>query len=186
MTRIFLRRLRVMGRLKGTRLVLGKGLANIAMAALLALLAGCGPQTDSGSQGEHMVAVENSPGVHNVVVCTLYSCYPWPVLGVPPVWYKSSEYRARVVRDPRGVGNVALFAPEIRGHNVVAGQAGDGGLEVEERLVVDARDDLGRHAVAARGLLDHGQTPGLAHRGGDGLGRAEHLDDHPSGRPRGP
>ena len=57
----------------------------------------------SGLQGEHMVAVENGPGVHNVVVCTLCSCYPWPVLGVPPVWYKSAEYRARVVRDPRGV-----------------------------------------------------------------------------------
>ena len=57
----------------------------------------------SGLQGEHMVAVENGPGVHNVVVCTLCSCYPWPVLGVPPTWYKSSEYRARVVRDPRGV-----------------------------------------------------------------------------------
>lgn len=57
----------------------------------------------SGQQGEHMVAVENGPRLHNLVVCTLCSCYPWPVLGVPPVWYKSSEYRARVVRDPRGV-----------------------------------------------------------------------------------
>ncbi|MDJ0611714.1 MAG: nitrile hydratase subunit alpha [Kiloniellales bacterium] len=57
----------------------------------------------SGLQGEHMVAVENTVDVHNIVVCTLCSCYPWPVLGVPPVWYKSAEYRARVVRDPRGV-----------------------------------------------------------------------------------
>lgn len=57
----------------------------------------------TGLQGEHMVAVENSATVHNVVVCTLCSCYPWPVLGVPPVWYKSSEYRARVVREPRTV-----------------------------------------------------------------------------------
>lgn len=57
----------------------------------------------SGLQGEHMVAVENTDTQHNVVVCTLCSCYPWPVLGVPPVWYKSSAYRARVVRDPRGV-----------------------------------------------------------------------------------
>ncbi len=57
----------------------------------------------SGMQGEHMVAVENAPGVHNVVVCTLCSCYPWPVLGIPPVWFKSSEYRARIVRDPKGV-----------------------------------------------------------------------------------
>lgn len=57
----------------------------------------------SGLQGEHMVAVENTDQTHNVVVCTLCSCYPWPTLGVPPVWYKSNEYRARVVRDPRGV-----------------------------------------------------------------------------------
>jgi nitrile hydratase subunit alpha len=57
----------------------------------------------TGRQGEHMVAVENTPGVHNVVVCTLCSCYPWPVLGLPPVWYKSSPYRSRVVIDPRGV-----------------------------------------------------------------------------------
>lgn len=57
----------------------------------------------SGLQGEHMVAVENTSDTHNVIVCTLCSCYPWPVLGVPPVWYKSAAYRARVVRDPRGV-----------------------------------------------------------------------------------
>lgn len=57
----------------------------------------------TGGQGEHMVAVENAPGVHNVVVCTLCSCYPWPVLGLPPVWYKSAPYRSRVVIDPRGV-----------------------------------------------------------------------------------
>lgn len=57
----------------------------------------------TGMQGEHMVAVENSDDVHNVVVCTLCSCYPWPVLGLPPVWYKSPEYRARAVREPRAV-----------------------------------------------------------------------------------
>jgi nitrile hydratase len=56
-----------------------------------------------GLQGENMVVVENTPGVHNVVVCTLCSCYPWPVLGLPPVWYKSAPYRSRVVKDPRGV-----------------------------------------------------------------------------------
>lgn len=56
-----------------------------------------------GRQGEHMVAVENTPGTHNMVVCTLCSCYPWPVLGLPPVWYKSAPYRAKAVRDPRGV-----------------------------------------------------------------------------------
>ena len=56
-----------------------------------------------GRQGEHMVAVENTPKVHNMVVCTLCSCYPWPVLGLPPVWYKSAPYRSRAVIDPRGV-----------------------------------------------------------------------------------
>jgi nitrile hydratase subunit alpha len=56
-----------------------------------------------GYTGRHMIAVENTPGRHNVVVCTLCSCYPWPVLGLPPVWYKSAPYRSRVVRDPRGV-----------------------------------------------------------------------------------
>jgi nitrile hydratase len=57
----------------------------------------------AGLQGEHMVAVENTAKVHNVIVCTLCSCYPWPVLGLPPVWYKSSAYRSRVVIDPRSV-----------------------------------------------------------------------------------
>ena len=57
----------------------------------------------SGRQGEHMVVVENTPEVHNLVVCTLCSCYPWPVLGLPPGWYKSSAYRAKAVIDPRGV-----------------------------------------------------------------------------------
>ena len=57
----------------------------------------------SGLQGEDMVVVENTPDVHNVVVCTLCSCYPWPTLGLPPVWYKSAPYRARVVSDPRSV-----------------------------------------------------------------------------------
>jgi nitrile hydratase len=56
-----------------------------------------------GSQGEHMVVVENTPTVHNLVVCTLCSCYPWPVLGLPPTWYKSAPYRSRAVIDPRGV-----------------------------------------------------------------------------------
>jgi nitrile hydratase subunit alpha len=57
----------------------------------------------SGVQGEHMVVLENTAKVHNLVVCTLCSCYPWPVLGLPPVWYKSAPYRSRAVIDPRGV-----------------------------------------------------------------------------------
>ena len=56
-----------------------------------------------GRQGEHMVAVENTDDVHNMVVCTLCSCYPWPLLGIPPTWYKSDAYRARAVREPRKV-----------------------------------------------------------------------------------
>jgi nitrile hydratase subunit alpha len=56
-----------------------------------------------GRQGEHMIAVENTEARHNMVVCTLCSCYPWPVLGLPPSWYKSAPYRSRAVRDPRGV-----------------------------------------------------------------------------------
>ena len=54
-----------------------------------------------GRQGEHIKVVENTPEVHNIVVCTLCSCYPWPLLGIPPTWYKSDEYRSRVVREPR-------------------------------------------------------------------------------------
>jgi nitrile hydratase len=57
----------------------------------------------SGGQGEKLTVVENTPAVHNVIVCTLCSCYPWPVLGLPPTWYKSSAYRSRTVIDPRGV-----------------------------------------------------------------------------------
>ena len=65
----------------------------------------------AGRQGEHLLAVENTPDVHNIVVCTLCSCYPWPVLGLPPVWYKSPAYRSRAVADPRGV--LAEFGLEL-------------------------------------------------------------------------
>jgi nitrile hydratase len=66
-----------------------------------------------GAQGEHIVVVENTPEVHNVVVCTLCSCYPWPVLGLPPSWYKDPAYRARVVREPRTVlREMGLDLPE--------------------------------------------------------------------------
>jgi nitrile hydratase len=67
----------------------------------------------TGRQGEHMRVVENTDKVHNLVVCTLCSCYPWPVLGLPPVWYKSAPYRARAVRDPRGV--LAEFGTQLDG-----------------------------------------------------------------------
>ncbi len=66
-----------------------------------------------GRQGEHVVAVENTPETHNIVVCTLCSCYPWPLLGIPPSWYKSDAYRARVVREPRRVlADFGLELPE--------------------------------------------------------------------------
>jgi len=67
-----------------------------------------------GRQGEHMVALFNTPQVHNMVVCTLCSCYPWPVLGLPPVWYKSMPYRSRAVIDPRGV--LSEFGVSIPDH----------------------------------------------------------------------
>jgi len=66
-----------------------------------------------GRQGEHMIAVENTPKIHNLVVCTLCSCYPWPVLGLPPVWYKSAPYRSRAVIDPKGVlAEFGLILPD--------------------------------------------------------------------------
>src|SRR6516225_6747396 len=72
----------------------------------------------TGRQGEHMVAVENTESRHNLIVCTLCSCYPWPVLGLPPTWYKSAAYRSRAVKDPRGVladfGVTLPDATEIR------------------------------------------------------------------------
>src|SRR6201995_4142992 len=67
----------------------------------------------AGRQGEHIVALENTPRLHNMVVCTLCSCYPWPVLGLPPVWYKSAPYRSRTVIDPRGA--LREFGLEIGG-----------------------------------------------------------------------
>ena len=67
----------------------------------------------SGAQGADIVVLENTPSVHNVVVCTLCSCYPWPVLGLPPTWYKSYAYRSRLVREPRTVlGEFGLEVPE--------------------------------------------------------------------------
>jgi nitrile hydratase len=72
----------------------------------------------SGRQGEHMVALENTPATHHMVVCTLCSCYPWPVLGLPPTWYKSAPYRSRAVREPRSVlaefGVVLPESTEVR------------------------------------------------------------------------
>jgi nitrile hydratase len=73
--------------------------------------AACAEMGVSGLQGEEMVVVENTDAVHNVIVCTLCSCYPWPVLGLPPNWYKGLAYRSRVVREPRAV--LAEFGAEV-------------------------------------------------------------------------
>ena len=84
-----------------------------------ALLADADAEIDKlghgGRQGEHVVVVENTPSIHNMVVCTLCSCYPWPLLGIPPAWYKSDAYRSRAVREPRAVlGEFGVtLAPEI-------------------------------------------------------------------------
>ena len=109
----------------------------------------------SGRQGEHMVAVENSAAQHNVVVCTLCSCYPWSVLGLPPVWYKSAPYRARAVIDPRGVlaefGVVLPAAMQIRVWDSTAEMRylvvpmrprGSGGLDETALAALVTRDSM--------------------------------------------
>lgn len=108
-----------------------------------------------GRQGEHMVAVENGPGVHNLVVCTLCSCYPWPVLGLPPTWYKAAPYRSRAVIDPRGVlaefGTVLPPDTEIRVWDSTAEirylviperPAGSEGLSEEALAALVSRDSM--------------------------------------------
>jgi nitrile hydratase len=108
-----------------------------------------------GPQGEHIVVVENSPTTHNVTVCTLCSCYPWPVLGLPPSWYKDPAYRARVVREPRAVlAEMGLELPadvqiivrdsssEVRWLVLPERPAGTEGLSEEELAPLITRDAL--------------------------------------------
>ncbi|MEJ1995550.1 MAG: nitrile hydratase subunit alpha [Limibacillus sp.] len=108
-----------------------------------------------GRQGEHMVALANGPGVHNMVVCTLCSCYPWPVLGIPPVWYKSEAYRSRAVIDPRGVlAEFGVTLPdetevrvwdstaEIRYLVLPERPAGTEGMSEEELAALVTRDSM--------------------------------------------
>jgi nitrile hydratase subunit alpha len=101
-----------------------------------------------GLQGEQMVVVENTPERHHLVVCTLCSCYPWPVLGLPPTWYKSAPYRSRAVRDPRGV--LADFGVELPGDTDI--RVWDSTAEVRY-LVLPMRpagtDDLSEDELAA-------------------------------------
>ncbi|MGI9657658.1 MAG: nitrile hydratase subunit alpha [Gaiellaceae bacterium] len=109
----------------------------------------------AGMQGENMVALENTEDVHNVVVCTLCSCYPWPVLGLPPYWYKSNEYRARIVVEPRVVlselgldvdESVELrvwdSSAEIRYMVVPERPEGTDGLSEEQLAALVSRDSM--------------------------------------------
>ena len=109
----------------------------------------------SGRQGEHMVAVWNTPTRHNLVVCTLCSCYPWPVLGLPPTWYKSAPYRSRAVKDPRGVlADFGLTLPEgtelrvwdstaeVRYLVIPQRPAGSDGLDEEALAALVTRDAM--------------------------------------------
>jgi len=124
----------------------------------------------AGRQGEHMVAVENTSKVHNMVVCTLCSCYPWPVLGLPPVWYKSAPYRSRAVIDPRGVlrefglelapeveVRVWDSTSEVRYLVLPERPAGTEGMGVEELVDLVTRDSM----IGAEKLRAHvkGATP---------------------------
>lgn len=116
----------------------------------------------SGRQGEHMVAVENTDAVHNLVVCTLCSCYPLPVLGLPPVWYKSAPYRSRAVLDPRGVlADFGLTLPagkeirvwdstaEIRYLVLPQRPAGTEGMSAERLAALVTRDSMIGTGLAA-------------------------------------
>jgi nitrile hydratase len=117
--------------------------------------AACAELGYKGAQGEHIIALENSEKVHNVVVCTLCSCYPWPLLGLPPGWYKDPAYRARVVREPRRVlGEFGLqlgddveirvwdSLAEVRYLVLPQRPAGTGGLGEEELAGLVTRDAM--------------------------------------------
>jgi nitrile hydratase len=116
-----------------------------------------------GRQGEHMIAVENTPQRHNLVVCTLCSCYPWAVLGLPPTWYKSAPYRSRAVRDPRGV--LAEFGVTLPTHTDI--RVWDSTAEVRY-LVVPMRpvgsEDLNEEELVALVTRDSMIGSGLPRR----------------------
>ena len=108
-----------------------------------------------GFEGDTMVIVENTPTVHNVIVCTLCSCYPWPVLGLPPTWYKSSAYRARVVAEPRAV--LSRVRPRARDRGRGAGM----GFDCRGALP-RAADASGGHRRAERGASSPSSSHGTA------------------------
>ncbi|WP_296798839.1 nitrile hydratase subunit alpha [Variovorax sp.] len=102
----------------------------------------------TGRQGEHMVAVANSDDQHHMVVCTLCSCYPWPVLGLPPTWYKSAPYRSRAVRDPRGVlADFGTVLPETTRIRIWDSTAEVRYLVIPQRPA--GTEDLGEEELAA-------------------------------------
>ena len=115
----------------------------------------------AGRQGEHMLAVENTATQHNLVVCTLCSCYPWPVLGLPPTWYKSAPYRSRAVKDPHGV--LAEFGVALPASTSI--RVWDSTAELRY-LVLPQRptgtDSLGEEALAALVTRDSMIGTGLA------------------------
>ncbi|MCX6399278.1 MAG: nitrile hydratase subunit alpha [Propionibacteriales bacterium] len=112
-----------------------------------------------GPEGAMMVAIENTPDVHNVVVCTLCSCYPWPVLGLPPTWYKSSEYRSRMVAEPRKLlGEMGLEVPATKKVRVWDSS-------VEARYLVIPERPAGTEAMSAddlAGLVTRDSMIGVA------------------------
>ena len=120
----------------------------------------------TGRQGEHMRIVENTPDLHNLVVCTLCSCYPWSVLGLPPVWYKSAPYRSRAVIDPRGV--LADFGVTLPATTTI--RIWDSTAEIRY-LVIPCRppgtEGMGREELAALVTLDSMIGTGLALSPGD-------------------
>jgi len=113
----------------------------------------------AGRQGEHMQVIENTPQVHNMVVCTLCSCYPWPVLGLPPTWYKASSYRARAVKEPRAV--LKEFGLELSPSVQI--KVWDSTAEVRYLVLPmrpDGTDDFDREALAA--LVERDAMIGVA------------------------
>jgi nitrile hydratase len=119
----------------------------------------------SGRQGEHLVAVENTADTHHLVVCTLCSCYPWPVLGLPPTWYKSAAYRARAVREPRAVlRDFGVELPEATRIRVWDSTAEVRYLVVPQRPA--GSEGLGEEALADWVTRDSMIGTGLARRPG--------------------
>ena len=157
----------------------------------------------TSGQGEHMVVVENTPKVHNLVVCTLCSCYPWPVLGLPPVWYKSAPYRSRAVIDPRGILERVRNAAGGRRRGARLGQHRGAALHRAARASRRHRTDDRRGTGRARharcdGRRREGHAPsgqeaamnGVHDMGGQhGMGPVQYEKDEPVfharlGRPR--